>query len=286
MQEQNKSSANGISAAIMLCLLLAATIFTTVMMIENNQVVVAMLLALLVALLIFLLMGLYTLEPNQAAVLSFFGQYVGTAKQTGLRWNNPLFSKRKISLRVRNFESGRLKVNDLEGAPIEIAAIIVWHVQDSAEAVFNVDDYESFVQIQAESALRTIAGSYPYDQSGVDQPALRSHSSQIIEALQKQVQKRLDEAGVKVLEVRISHLAYSPEVAQAMLQRQQAAAIVAARERIVEGAVGMVDTALQSLSDKAIVEFNAEQRASLVSNLMVVLCSDKAATPVINTGES
>ena len=193
------------------------------------------------------LAGLYMVEPNQAAVLSLFGKYVGTVKDNGLRWNNPFYAKKKVSQRVRNFESGKLKVNELDGSPIEIAAVIVWQVVDSAEAVYNVDDYESFVHIQSESALRTMATSYPYDQHEDGQLALRSHATEVSKHLLDELQDRLANAGIQVLDARISHLAYAPEIAQAMLQRQQANAIIAARTRIVAGAVGMVEMALEAL---------------------------------------
>ena len=232
-----------------------------------------------------LLSGLYQVEPNQSAVISLFGRYVGTVSTPGLRWNNPFYRKNKVSMRVRNFESGQLKVNDLEGSPIEIAAVIVWQVVDSAEAVYNVDDYESFVQIQSEAAVRAMASSYPYDQDEHnDKPSLRSHPQEISEHLMAQIQERLSDAGVKVIEARISHLAYAPEIANAMLQRQQASAIIAARSRIVEGAVGMVEMALSQLSEQNIVELDDERRAAMVSNLLTVLCADKATQPVVNTG--
>jgi len=228
--------------------------------------------------------GFYMVEPNQAAVLTLFGKYVGTVKDTGLRWNNPFFSARKVSLRVRNFESGKLKVNEADGSPIEIAAVVVWKVVDSAEAVFNVDDYESYVHVQSEAALRAMATSYPYDQHEEGQVALRSHAAEISQDLKGQLEERLGTAGIEVLEARISHLAYAPEIAQAMLQRQQAGAIIAARARIVEGAVSMVEMALDQLSAKGVVELDNERRAVMVSNLLVVLCSDRATTPVVNTG--
>lgn len=228
--------------------------------------------------------GLYKVEPNQSAVLSLFGKYVGTVRTPGLRFNNPFYTKKKVSLRVRNFESGKLKVNELDGSPIEIAAIVVWEVSDSAEAVFNVDNYESFVQIQSEAAIRAMATSYPYDQHEDGQISLRSHPTEISERLKDEIQDRLSQAGINVIEARISHLAYSPEIAQAMLQRQQAGAIIAARQKIVEGAVGMVEMALSELSQKGVVELDEERRAAMVSNLLVVLCSDRATQPVVNTG--
>lgn len=230
------------------------------------------------------LIGLYMVEPNQSAVLSLFGRYVGTVKENGLRWNNPFFTKRKVSLRIRNFESGKLKVNELEGSPIEIAAVIVWKVVDSAEAVFRVDDYESFVHIQSEAALRAMATSYPYDQHEEGQMSLRSHPVKISEELKRHLDERLASAGVEVLEARISHLAYAPEIAQSMLQRQQANAVVAARARIVAGACGMVEMALEELQKSGAVELDEERKAAMVSNLLVVLCSDRAAQPVLNTG--
>jgi len=240
--------------------------------------------ALLVALGVFLLAGLYKVEPNQAAVVSLFGKYVGTVKDNGLRWNNPFYAKRKVSMRVRNFESGRLKVNELDGSPIEIAAVIVWQVVDSAEAVYNVDDYESFVHIQSESALRAMATSYPYDQHEEGQLALRSHAAEISEHLREELAERLADAGVRVIDARISHLAYAPEIAHAMLQRQQANAIIAARTRIVAGAVGMVEMALDELQKNGVVELDEERKANMVSNLLVVLCSDRATQPIVNTG--
>lgn len=232
----------------------------------------------------FSLIGLYKVEPNQAAVLSLFGRYVGTVKTDGLRWNNPFFSKKKISLRVRNFESGKLKVNELDGSPIEIAAVIVWQVQDSAEAVYNVDDYESFVHIQSESALRAMATSYPYDQHEEGQLSLRSHAAEISQHLLNELQERLADAGVQVLDARISHLAYAPEIAQAMLQRQQANAIIAARTRIVAGAVGMVEMALAELQKNGVVELDEERKAQMVSNLLVVLCGERSTQPIVNAG--
>lgn len=232
----------------------------------------------------FCMAGLYMVEPNQAAVLNLFGKYVGTVKDNGLRWNNPFFAKRKVSLRVRNFESGKLKVNELDGSPIEIAAVIVWQVMDSAEAVYNVDDYESFVHIQSEAALRAMATSYPYDQHEDGQISLRSHPAEISERLKEQLDERLTQAGVDVIEARISHLAYAPEIAQAMLQRQQANAIIAARTRIVAGAVGMVEMALAELQKNGVVHLDEERKAAMVSNLLVVLCGERATQPIVNTG--
>lgn len=233
---------------------------------------------------IFCFFGLFMVAPNQGKVLQLFGSYVGTEKTPGLRWANPFYSKKAVSLRVRNFESGQLKVNDLGGNPIEIAAVVVWRVVDTAEAIFEVDNYEEYVAIQSESALRNMATVYPYDDHEGDGVALRSNPNEISEILKSEIQERLGKAGVEVIESRISHLAYAPEIASAMLQRQQASAIVAARQKIVEGAVGMVESALDKLSEKEIVELDEERKASMVSNLLVVLCGDKSAQPVVNTG--
>jgi len=230
--------------------------------------------------------GFFMVNPKEGRVLQLFGKYVGTVHLTGLRWANPFYSKRRVSLRIRNFESSKLKVNDKNGNPIEIAAVIVWEVVDTAEAVFQVDDYEDFVSIQSESALRNLATTYAYDNHDDDSEAiaLRSNPAEISEALKIEVQERLEQAGVKVIESRISHLAYAPEIASAMLRRQQAMAIISARQKVVEGAVGMVEMALTSLAERDIVELDTERKAAMVSNLLVVLCSDEAAQPVVNAG--
>ncbi len=228
--------------------------------------------------------GFYMVHPNQGKVLQLFGRYTGTDRENGLRWANPLYAKKSVSLRVRNFESGRLKVNDANGNPIEIAAVIVWRVVDTAEAVFEVDDYENYVTIQSEAALRNLATSYPYEHDMDDERlSLRSDSNTISQKLRNEVQDRLQKAGVDVLEARLSHLAYSPEIAQAMLQRQQASAVLAARRIIVQGAVGMVSDALEQLAAQEVVEMDAERKAAMVSNLLVVLCGDQVK-PVINAG--
>jgi regulator of protease activity HflC (stomatin/prohibitin superfamily) len=228
--------------------------------------------------------GLFIVNPNEARVLQLFGKYAGTVRDPGLRWANPFYLKQKISLRVRNFETGKLKVNDSNGNPIEIGTVVVWKVVDTAEAMFEVDDYVNFVHVQSEAALRNLATDYPYDAHGQNDVALSSHTSQISEQLKGEVQARLEKAGVEVIEARISHLAYSPEIAHAMLQRQQATAVIAARTKIVEGAVGMVDMALEFLSQKNIVDLDEERKAAMVSNLLVVLCSDRGTQPVVNTG--
>lgn len=243
-------------------------------------------LAVLAGVLVFVCwFGFYMVQPNQGKVLQLFGQYAGTDRNNGLRWANPLYSKKSVSLRVRNFESGRLKVNDSNGNPIEIAAVIVWRVVDTAEAVFEVDDYENYVTIQSEAALRNLATSYPYEHDAEDERlSLRSDSNAIALKLKNEVQDRLQKAGVDVLEARLSHLAYAPEIAQAMLQRQQASAVLAARKIIVQGAVGMVADALDQLKLQGVVELDGERKAAMVSNLLVVLCGDQQAKPVINTG--
>lgn len=230
--------------------------------------------------------GFFMVQPNQGKVMTLFGTYVGTEKQTGLRWTIPLFMRKAISLRVRNFESAKIKVNDNQGNPVEIATVVVWSVTDTAEAMFEVDDYESYVTIQSESALRNMASSYSYDPQDEknNDIALRSHPQQISDKLKEEIQERLGRAGVTVHEARISHLAYAQEIASAMLQRQQASAIIAARSKIVEGAVGMVEMALEKLSERNVVELDEERKATMVSNLLVVLCSDKHTQPVINTG--
>ena len=238
--------------------------------------------------LLVMLCGFFTVQPNNGVVVQLFGRYVGTARDPGLKWANPFYSKNAISLRVRNFESSKLKVNDLEGSPIEIAAVVVWQVHDTAEAVFQVDDYENFVHVQSEAALRQMATSYPYDghdgAGANDQIALRSHATEINQHLKVEIQERLGAAGVTVLEARISHLAYAPEIAQAMLQRQQAAAIIAARSRIVEGAVSMVHMALEQLDHAGKIQLDEERKAAMVSNLLVVLCGERGTQPVVNTG--
>lgn len=246
---------------------------------------VVRLVALLLAVMVFICwFGFYMVHPNQSVVLQLFGRYVGTDLNNGLRWSNPLYSKQKVSLRVRNFESNKMKVNDNAGNPVEIAAVVVWKVVDSAEAVFEVDNYENFVSIQSESAIRHLASSYAYDAGNDEAISLRSSTDDITELLKSEIQARLNKAGVQVLEARISHLAYAPEIASAMLQRQQAAAIVAARQQIVEGAVGMVEMALERLSERDVVQLDDERRAAMVSNLLVVLCGDHHVQPVINAG--
>jgi len=241
--------------------------------------------AILIAVVLPSISGFFTVEPNQAVVLVFLGRYVGTIREAGFWWTNPFSTKRKVSLRVRNFNSKQLKVNDAFGSPIEIAAVVVWQVVDSAKSRFSVDDYEEFIAIQSETALRALANRYPYDAPDeASIPSLRGIPDEVARELQKEVQARLEVAGVEVLEARLSHLAYAPEIAQAMLRRQQARAIIDARRQIVEGAVGMVDEALKRLSERQIIELDEERKAAMINNLLVVLTSEQNTQPVVNTG--
>ena len=241
----------------------------------------------LIALGVFVLVGLYMLQPREAAILMLFGRYVGTDRSEGLRWANPLYSKRRISLRARNLNTPTLKVNDKRGNPVEIGVVVVWRVLDTAKAVFDVDDYERFVTIQAEAAVRHLAAHYAYDHGDADdaeEVTLRGAGDVVAASLKTELEARFESAGVDVLDAKLSHLAYAPEIAQVMLRRQQAEAIISARSKIVYGAVSMVEAALKSLSERQIVHLDDERKAAMVSNLLVVLCSDNDAQPVINTG--
>lgn len=228
--------------------------------------------------------GFYVVQPNEARVLVFFGRYTGSVRQSGFWFSNPFATKKHVSLRIRNFNSERLKVNDLQGNPIEIAAVVVWRVVDSAKALFDVDNYEGFVAIQSETAIRALASHYPYDAHVEGQASLRGNPGEVSDNLRKQVEARLEVAGVEISEARISHLAYAPEIAQAMLRRQQAEAIVAARQKIVEGAVGMVESALKMLSEQKVIDLDHERKAAMINNLLVALVSEHEAAPVINAG--
>lgn len=284
IRERERATANG---ALMLVLGLIVTLggFAWLLLAAKAKDPANAALSLLILLAGFAILGgLFTVAPNEARVLQLFGDYVGTVRTPGLRWANPLFTKRKISVRIRNFESSTLKVNDLEGNPIEIGAVIVWRVTDTAEAVFEVDDYDNCVQVQSEAALRNLAVSYAYDSHDDITESLRGTTAKVADHLKAEIQDRLNKAGVEVIEARISHLAYAPEIASAMLQRQQAGAIIGARQRIVEGAVGMVEMALDMLSRKDVVHLDEERKAAIVSNLLVVLCSDRHTQPVVNTG--
>ena len=277
----------GFSGWFMLFALTAVIILAVWRLVEAAQaesiwMVVACVLALLVAGICYA--GLTVVNPNEAKVVQLAGVYKGTIKNQGFWWVNPLTTRRKLSLRVRNFESGHLKVNDHDGNPIEIAAVVVWRIVETYEALFNVNDYEHFVHVQSEAAVRILATSYPYDAHQDGQLSLRQSVGEISDRLRHEIHERLAKAGIEVIEARISHLAYAPEIAGAMLRRQQAGAVIAARQKIVEGAVGMVEMALQELSSKNVVRLDEERKAAMVSNLLVVLCSEKGVEPVVNTG--
>jgi regulator of protease activity HflC (stomatin/prohibitin superfamily) len=284
IREKELHPPSGITVLLFLVPALLGSAAMLVISVGIGQPLLILVCGLVVALIAFLFAGLFVVNPNEAKVLQLFGKYVGSAREPGLRWASPFYMKKKVSLRVVSFESGKLKVNDLDGNPVEIAAIVVWKVVDSAEAVFQVDDYAEYVRVQSEAALRGLATRYPYDAHDEEQTSLRGSTALVAEQLQKEVQERVDAAGVQVLEARISHLAYAPEIAQAMLQRQQAAAIIAARTRIVEGAVSMVEMALARLLQNGTVHLDEERKAAMVSNLLVVLCGDRSPHPVINAG--
>ena len=279
--EIHETRASSVAGIPFVLLMLAMTLVVLPAMFITGFRFVAVPVAIVV---FFCWFGFFMVQPNQGAAMQLFGRYVGTVRDEGLRWANPFYSKKPVSLRIRNFESNKLKVNDLEGSPIEIGAVVVWQVVDTAEAVFAVDDYEDFVHVQAEAALRQSATSYPYDLHDEHTVSLRSHTQEIADHLRKEIQERQTSAGVKVLEARISHLAYAPEIAQAMLQRQQASAIIAARTKIVEGAVSMVHMALEQLSEKGMIKLDEERKAAMVSNLLVVLCGERGTQPIVNTG--
>jgi len=270
---------------LIVCLAFAAVTLCFIILAIATETVVLLLLALPCLLIAVLsAVGLFTVQPNQGVVLILFGTYVGTTKRSGWWWTNPFNVRKKLSLRARNLNGQVIKVNDNHGNPVEIAAVVVWRVRDTAEAVFDVDDYERYVTVQSETAVRHLASQYPYDEYESDVISLRGSTDKVSSFLCAELQERLNQAGVEVQEARLSHLAYAPEIAAAMLQRQQAAAIIAARQRIVEGAVGMVEMALNRLGQNKIVELDEERKAAMVSNLLVVLCGEHAATPVLNTG--
>lgn len=284
LRENEYRAASGLPTLLILVLIALASLGTMVRAAHQQAF-----LLLLLAIVVFVVtgvcfVGLFVVNPGEAKALQLFGEYRGTVRTQGFWWANPFLTKKGISLRIRNFETAKLKVNDSRANPIEIAAIVVWNVVDTAEALFEVDNYTTYVAVQSESAVRAVAQSYPYDSHADAEEALSTHTAEVSLSLQKAIQERLARAGVEVIEARISHLAYSPEIAQAMLQRQQAGAIIAARSRIVEGAVGMVEHALQMLSHKGIVVLDEERKAQMVSNLLVVLCSERAASPVVNAG--
>ena len=293
MQERRVHSLGGGLALLLSLAALGGAVAVLVTQLPDNQhavgagkqIAIAVTGAVLLAIAsLLLLIGLISIGPNEARVLQLFGRYIGTSKDEGLRWVNPFYSKRELSLRMRNFETPIIKVNDVEGNPIEIAAIVVWKVVDTAAASFVVDDYTSFVRVQSEAALRNLAMHHPYDGHDERTISLRGHTEVVADQLQKHIATHCKHAGIEVIDAKIAHLAYAPEIAQAMLQRQQAGAIIAARQRIVEGAVGMVEMALALLAKNKIVELDEERKAAMVSNLLVVLCGERSTQPIINTG--
>jgi regulator of protease activity HflC (stomatin/prohibitin superfamily) len=284
IKEIERKAANGIAVLLILVLVTVMLVYFLISSIRAEDAVLIIGYIVVLALVVFLYFGLFVVNPNEGKVLQLFGKYVGTVRDPGLRWANPFYTKKRVSLRVRNFETSKMKVNDNRGNPVEIAAVVVWKVVDTAEAVFEVDDYVNYVHVQSEAATRNLATQYPYDAFDEDERSLVGDIAEISEKLKHENQDRLEKAGIDIIETRISHLAYSPEIAQAMLRRQQAHAIIAARRKIVEGAVGMVEHALEELSRKAILHLDEERKASMVSNLLVVLCSEHETQPVVNTG--
>jgi regulator of protease activity HflC (stomatin/prohibitin superfamily) len=285
LQEKLHRSANGYGALVVLLGLALVCVFGFFRGAMTASPVIAMAMILGGFGAILLLKGLFVVNPNEGRVLQLFGTYIGTVREPGLRWTNPFYSKETVSLRVRNFETNQLKVNDHAGNPIEIGAVVVWSVQDSAKSVFEVQDADGFVRIQSEAALRNLASRYAYEPQAAGEISLRSHQEEIAEKLRIEIQERMMKAGVQVHEARISHLAYAPEIAQAMLRRQQAIAVIAARQKIVEGAVSMVDMALKGLAQQGIVNLDEKQKAEMVGNLLVVLCADRDTHPMLNVGK-
>ena len=283
-REKSYPASNGLTVLLVLIVVTLAALAMMVREFQADRHVTGLLATLLLMGASFMFAGLFIVNPNEAKALVLFGSYKGTVKRDGFWFANPFLTKRTISLRVRNFETAKLKVNDNHSNPIEIGAIVVWKVVETAEALFEVDDYTRYVAVQSESALRATAVQYPYDSHAAGELSLSTHTTEVSQALEKALVDRLMKAGVEVIEARISHLAYAPEIAAAMLQRQQASAIIAARQKIVEGAVGMVDMALAMLSERSIVTLDEERKASMVSNLLVVLCSERSTQPVVNTG--
>ncbi len=284
IRESAANSRSGMFMLVLLPLLLILDVWWLIAAARAGSALQIVTAGLGVAVISILLGGFFVVEPNQSAVLLLFGNYKGSERRPGLWWVNPFMTKKKVTLRVRNFESSKLKVNDHDGNPIEIGAVVVWRVVDSAEAVFQVDSYENFVHVQSEAAVRNLAVSHPYDAHNEDQMSLRGNTQEVAEQLKAEVQARLEKAGVEVMEARISHLAYAPEIANAMLRRQQASAVIAARTKIVEGAVSMVEMALDELAKRSVVTLDEERKAAMVSNLLVVLCSENETQPIVNTG--
>jgi SPFH domain / Band 7 family len=284
IREKELSTISGLVALPVLLALVVFCGYTMIQAFRHHDVVFGVVWLLVGVLGLIGFGGFFDVNPNEGRVLQLFGRYVGTARDEGLRWTNPFYTKRRMSLRVRNFESAKLKVNDADGNPIEIAAIVVWKVVDTAEACFEVDDYQNYMKVQSEAAVRNLATRYPYDAHEEGVTSLRGSTPAVSKDLKVELHERLGKAGLEVIETRLSHLAYAPEIAAAMLQRQQAGAIIAARQRIVDGAVGMVEMALQKLSSQKIVVLDEERKAAMVSNLLVVLCGERGAQPVLNTG--
>jgi regulator of protease activity HflC (stomatin/prohibitin superfamily) len=284
IRERSRSTLSGwiVLPVLLVTQVVLVVVFAQAAQGDRPWVIVATIAA--TALVLVLFGGFFVINPNEARVLTLFGRYAGSVKHDGFHWANPFLTKKRMSLRIRNFESAKIKVNDLEGNPIEIAAVVVWRVFETAEASFEVDNYEHYLRVQTESAVRNLATQYPYDAYVEGHKSLRANTADIAEQLKGEIQERLAKAGVEVLEARINHLAYAPEIAHAMLQRQQAGAIIAARQRIVEGAVGMVEMALDLLSQRGVVQLDNERKAAMVSNLLVVLCGDRSTQPVVNTG--
>ncbi len=283
-REYARKALSGFFMLFIVLLVLVLAIWMLIVGVQNESITLVLMAVALFVLFAFGLPGFVVVQPNEAAVLVLFGAYVGTIKDHGFWWVNPFTSKRKLSLRARNLDGEKLKVNDLSGNPIEIGAVVVWRVSDTFSAMFDVDDFEDFVTVQSDSAVRHLAKAYPYDEPERGGISLRGSTDEVQEALRQELQERVGRAGVVVDEARLTHLAYAPEIASAMLQRQQADAIIAARTRIVEGAVGMVEMALNQLRDQRVVELDEERKAAMVSNLLVVLTSEKAVSPVINSG--
>ena len=284
IKDIHRDVSSGYVALVALIVATAAAVFAFVRGVQAESVTQIIVASVVLTDISVAYAGFFMVNPNEARVLQLFGSYVGTAKRSGLRYANPFYTKKRVSLRVRNFETEKLKVNDAHSNPVEIAAVVVWQVVDSAEALFEVDDYQEYVHVQSESALRGLATNYPYDAHEEGEKALSTHLSEVAEQLQIQIQARMEKAGVKIIEARISHLAYAPEIASAMLQRQQATAIIAARQKIVEGAVSMVEMALDALSERNVVELDEERKAAMVSNLLVILCGDRTPQPIVNAG--
>jgi len=284
IRESAARSSSGMLMLLLLPVLIILSVWWLVYAVQHGIALQVLGAAFATVVLSISLGGFFVVEPNQSTVLMLFGNYRGSERRPGLWWANPFMSKKRVTMRVRNFESSKLKVNDHDGNPIEIGAVVVWRVVDSAEAIFQVDNYDNFVHVQSEAALRNLATGHPYDAHNDGQMSLRGNTLEIADLLKGEIQERLEKAGVQVMEARISHLAYAPEIANAMLRRQQASAVIAARTKIVEGAVSMVEMALDELAKRSVVTLDEERKAAMVSNLLVVLCSEHETQPIVNAG--